>query len=137
MVEIIDIGSIIASGFALVTAIIYATIFLFVFKDRNKNFSTSFYQMFLVLAAVDLLAILNNFIGVSLPAWRVFQPFDDDYLKIIHPNVTLTITWFCRYAQGEIGTPSINRGQFLGFSVITIASNRATAFLWPLRHEKV
>ncbi|KAK5979902.1 hypothetical protein GCK32_000003, partial [Trichostrongylus colubriformis] len=104
---------------------------------RKTSYKGMFYRIFIVGGVIDIIAILNNYIGAIFPSRRsrcfyiiakfdyfCFSWFLDFYMSrgTTVGHVYLIIAWTTRCSQG--------------CTVTLLALNRATAVCSPIRHKQ-
>ncbi|CAB3409574.1 unnamed protein product [Caenorhabditis bovis] len=102
-----------------ITVPFYSVLLLFLIDAQIRNhewLNSPFFKLCISTAVIDLITMLNNYLGAMFPKWSFFIDF---YLKIgnIYGQIYLYIAWTTGCCQA--------------FSVSILAANRLSAVIFP------
>ncbi|KAK6061672.1 hypothetical protein COOONC_00665 [Cooperia oncophora] len=104
-----------------ITLPLYITVVTIMITLRKTSYKGMFYRIFIVGGVLDIIAILNNYLGAIFPSRSWFLDF---YMSqgTTFGQIYLVIAWTTRCSQG--------------CTVTLLALNRATAVCSPIRHKQ-
>ncbi|CAB3410258.1 unnamed protein product [Caenorhabditis bovis] len=107
---------------ALITVNLYWMEIIILLALRNSFYKGMFYRIFTIGIIVDMISLINNYVGCVFPAKEWFI---DYYLSLgtTVGHLYLIIAWTSRGIQG--------------CTVVALALNRATAVCLPVRHKRI
>ncbi|CAJ0609145.1 unnamed protein product [Cylicocyclus nassatus] len=109
-------------AFMAITLPLYIAVVWIMLVLRKTAYKGMFYRIFLVGAILDIIAIINNYIGNIIPARGWLLDFYMSQGTTIG-HVYVIIAWMTRCSQG--------------CTVTLLALNRATAVCNPMKHKRI
>ncbi|XGW33382.1 hypothetical protein V3C99_017652 [Haemonchus contortus] len=105
-----------------ITLPLYIAVVTIMFVLRRSSYKGMFYRIFMVGGVIDIIAIVNSYLGAIFPSRSWFLEF---YMSqgTTFGHVYVIIAWTTRCSQG--------------CTVTLLALNRATAVCSPIRHKQI